>query len=76
MSDIERVFQMLDIIQGHPGYAVECYQCHRPMTDIFGSVLRSEHYMPGVGAVGDREGVRHDLPSIGMCPIAYYGGAA
>lgn len=63
-AELERAFQMLDIIQGHPGYAVHCWQCGNAMTDIFGNT----HLLPaGVGAVMDREGARHDLG--GSCPV-------
>lgn len=65
MFDVDRAFQLLDIIQGHPGYTVHCYRCGEPMTDILGSAT-------GVlGSVGNSYGVRHDDVSIDDCPYAW-----
>lgn len=66
--DIETAFQLLDIIQGHPGYGVKCYQCSQPITDILGQVI------PGIMWQHNswEPGPKHWDPALGeTCPIAW-----
>lgn len=61
--DIKTAFQLLDMIQGHPGYVVTCYVCKIPMTDWFGVAIPSY-----VGMYGDHHGMRHHHPAFNWCP--------
>lgn len=66
MDDLSTAFILLDIIQGHPGYTVKCYQCEEPITDIFG------HSLTGFGwqQTSWEPGPRHYDPLYGeTCPI-------
>lgn len=56
MSDVSRALQMLDIIQGHPGYEVSCYLCNVPLTDVFGVSLG---WIDGIST--DSNGARHQV---------------
>lgn len=71
MSDIRRAFQLLDIIQGHPGYAVLCTQCGEAFTDVFGDSLPPSQFVSSE-IRSDRDGFHHYLDLVGMCPVAYY----
>lgn len=62
--DVETAFQLLDIIQGHPGYTAYCFQCGEPMTDNLGNTLD-----PSLGFAGDSQGIRHNALPWDDCPI-------